>query len=102
MVLYLVNIAVALNLISLFTIWVILLVYTYEGWTLYVIEPEFKAIGKRKMYFFSKRTPNRGSPCDKPSHMVVGVNKRTGLPYLKNASGKSLHQTMKKMKNARK
>jgi hypothetical protein len=77
---------------------VIYLVYTYEGWTLYEIEPEFKGIGKRKMYFFSKRTPRRGTPCDKPDHMVVGVNKRTGLPYLKNASGVSLHQRMKKMR----
>ena len=29
------------------------------------------------------RTPKSGTPCDKPDNMIVGVNKRTGLPYLK-------------------
>jgi len=74
--------------------------FSYQGWTLYVIEPNFKSIGKRKMYFFSKRKPNRGTPCDKPSSMVVDVNKRTGLPYLRNANGISLHQRRKLMKTA--
>jgi hypothetical protein len=35
------------------------------------------------IYFFSKRTPKSGKPCEKPANMTVGVNKRTGLPYLK-------------------
>ena len=67
-----------------------------------MIEPKFKGIGKRKMYFFSKRTPNRGTPCDKPGNMSVGVNKRTGLPYLKNTSGISLHQRKKRAKMGKK
>ncbi len=29
------------------------------------------------------RTIKSGTPCDKPDNMVVDVNKRTGLPYLK-------------------
>ena len=29
------------------------------------------------------RTIKRRMPCDKPENMTVGVNKRTGLPYLK-------------------
>ncbi len=74
------------------------MVFKYQGWTLYMIEPNFKTIGKRKMYFFSKREPSRGTPCDKPEHMSVGVNKRTGLPYLKNTNGISLHQRKKRMK----
>jgi len=28
-------------------------------------------------------TTKSGSPCDKPDNMAVGINKRTGLPYLK-------------------
>jgi len=36
------------------------------------------------IYFFAKKKPKSGSPCDKPDNKVVGVNKRTGLPYLKN------------------
>jgi len=35
------------------------------------------------IYFFSKKKPKSGTPCDKPNNMSVGVNKRTGLPYLK-------------------
>ena len=35
------------------------------------------------IYFFSKRKPKSGTPCELPSGYVVGVNKRTGLPYLK-------------------
>ncbi len=29
------------------------------------------------------KTIKRRTPCDKPDNMKVGVNKRTGLPYLK-------------------
>jgi len=35
------------------------------------------------LYFFSKKKPKSGTKCDKPSNRVVGINKRTGLPYLK-------------------
>ena len=36
------------------------------------------------------RTLKSGTPCDKPDNMVVGVNKRAGLPYLKK-SKKIIH-----------
>ena len=72
--------------------------YTYEGWQLYVIEPNFKTIGKRKMYFFSKRSPHRGIPCDMPDGYEVKVNSRTGLPYLKYKNKISLHQRKKQMR----
>lgn len=75
------------------------MVYTYKGWTLYVIEPNFKVIGKRKMYFFSKKNPKRGTPCDMPDGYKVHVNSRTGLPYLKYANKISLHQRKKAMKH---
>jgi len=35
------------------------------------------------IYFFSKRTPRSGTPCDLPDGFKVIVSKRTGLPLLK-------------------
>ena len=61
------------------------MVYTHEGWTLYSREVELKGGRKQTIYFFSKRKPKSGNPCDKPAGYAVGVNKRTGLPYLKKA-----------------
>jgi len=43
---------------------------------------ELKGGRNQTIYFFSKRTPKSGEPCDKPDKYKVGVNKRTGLPYL--------------------
>jgi hypothetical protein len=57
--------------------------YTHEGWTLYTRDVTLKGGRKQTIYFFSKRTPNSGTPCELPSGYSVGVNKRTGLPYLK-------------------
>lgn len=74
------------------------MVFKYQGWTLYVIEPKFKNIGKRKMYFFSKKKPKRGTPCDKPNNMVVEISKYAHLPYLRNTNGVSLYQEKKLMK----
>lgn len=74
------------------------MVFRYEGWTLYVIEPEFRVIGKRKMYFFSKRIPEKGEQCDMPEGYKVGVNKKTNLPYLMYSNRVSLHQRRKKAK----
>jgi len=45
--------------------------YVHDGWTLYKRDVELK------------RSPKSGEPCDKPDNMTVGINKRTGLPYLK-------------------
>ena len=57
--------------------------YEYEGWTLYTRDVLLKCGRNQTIYFFSKRTPKSGEPCDKPANYTVGVNKRTGLPYLK-------------------
>jgi len=57
--------------------------FTHEGWTLYCRDVKLKGGKEQKIYFFSKRTPKSGTPCDKPNNYAVGVNKRTGLPYLK-------------------
>jgi len=72
--------------------------YKQGEWQLYVIEPNFRGIGKRKMYFFSKRIPDRGKPCDMPDGYKVCISKKTRLPYLIYTDKISLHQRKKKMK----
>jgi hypothetical protein len=57
--------------------------FVYEGWTLYSREVTLKGGRKQTIYFFSKRSPKSGKPSEKPDGYTVGVNKRTGLPYLK-------------------
>ncbi len=57
--------------------------FTHEGWTLYTRDVKLKGGRNQTIYFFSKRSPKSGTPCEKPANYTVGVNKRTGLPYLK-------------------
>lgn len=57
--------------------------YTHDGWTLYTRDVQLKGGRNQQIFFFSKRTPKSGTPTDLPSGYSVGVNKRTGLPYLK-------------------
>ena len=60
------------------------MVYTHGDYTLHSREIILKSNGKKQtMYFFSKKKPKSGTPCDKPEGYSVGVNGRTGLPYLK-------------------
>jgi hypothetical protein len=59
------------------------MVYKYEGWTLYTRNVNLKGGRQQTIYFFSKRSPKSGTPCDLPNGYAVGVNKRTSLPYLK-------------------
>jgi len=60
--------------------------YTHQGWTLYTREVKLKRGPKVNIYFFSKRKPKSGKMMDDmPKGYKVGVNKRTGLPYLKKA-----------------
>ena len=59
------------------------MVFKHEGWTLHTRDVKLKGGRNQTIYFFSKITPKSGKTCDKPDNMVVGVNKRTGLPYLK-------------------
>lgn len=78
------------------------MVYVYKNWTLYKIEPEFKGIGKRPMYFFSKNKPKRGIPCDMPMGYEMIISKRTGLPLLKYSGNKlSLYKKKKLMKKSK-
>ena len=63
--------------------------FRYNGYTLHTREVELaNAGGKRRIYFFSKKKPKSGRPCAKPAGYHVGVNERTGLPFLKKGSGK--------------
>ena len=59
------------------------MVYKYKDWILYKKDVTLKGGRIQTIYFFTKRTPKSGTPCDKPDDMTVGVNERTGLPYLK-------------------
>ena len=59
--------------------------YTQGNYTLHTKSVVLRGGRKQNIYFFCKggNKPKSGSPCDKPDNMTVGVNKRTGLPYLK-------------------
>lgn len=39
--------------------------------------------GKRKIYFFSNKKVKDAKPCKKPAGYTVGINKKTGVPFLK-------------------
>jgi hypothetical protein len=60
------------------------MVYKYKEWTLYCKDVQLKNCDKiQTIYFFSKRQPKSGNPCDLPQGYKVGFNERKGLPYLK-------------------
>jgi len=61
--------------------------FTFNGYTLYTKDVVLKNGGKRAIYFFSKRKPRSGRMCAKPRGHHVGVNERTGLPFLKRGAG---------------
>ena len=56
---------------------------TKDGWTLYTRIVPLKGGRKQQIYFFTRATPKSGNPCDMPEGHTVGVNNRTGIPYLK-------------------
>lgn len=62
--------------------------FVYNGYTLFTLDVDLKNGGRRTIYFFSKRKPKRGKMCAKPLGYHVGVNERTGLPFLKKGAGK--------------
>jgi len=55
--------------------------YRHQGYTLYARPGK----GEKPLYFFAKGTPKAGAPAPLPSGYAVGVNDRTGLPYLRKA-----------------
>ena len=60
-------------------------VFHYGEYTLYSKDVKFRGGRIQKIYFFSRKLPENSMPCDIPENMAVGVNKRTGMPYLKKA-----------------
>ena len=56
-------------------------------YVLFTREVELKGGRKQRIYFFTKKgnTPKSGNPSELPSGKAVGINSRTGLPFLKNA-----------------
>lgn len=59
--------------------------FSMEGYTLHTREVTLKGGRPQKIYFFSKKKPKSGKPCDMPAGYKVGKNSRTGLLYLKKA-----------------
>lgn len=60
------------------------MVYLHQGWTLYFRDVKLKRGPKVTIYFFSKRKPKSGNKMyEMPKGRKVGVNKRTGLPFLR-------------------
>lgn len=59
--------------------------YTHDGYTLFVkhITLKNKPDTTYPMYFFSKKLPKSGEPCDLPEGYTVGKNEKTGFLYLK-------------------
>jgi hypothetical protein len=62
--------------------------FTFNGYTLYTRKVDLKNGGVRSIWFFSKRKPASGEMARKPSGFHVGVNERTGLPFLKKGVGR--------------
>jgi hypothetical protein len=59
--------------------------YKQGEYTLHTMKVKLRGGKAQQIYFFSKGKPKSGTPCDKPNGYTVGVNKKTGLPYLKKA-----------------
>jgi hypothetical protein len=57
--------------------------YRYNEYILYSKLVRLKNEKLQVIYFFSKHKPKSGTPIALPYGYVVGVNKRSGLPYLK-------------------
>lgn len=57
--------------------------YKHGDYTLHTKDVMLKGGRLQTIYFFSKGKPKSGDPCDKPDNYEVGVNERTGLPYLR-------------------
>lgn len=56
-----------------------------DGYVLHKRDVTLKGGRRQTIFFFSKAKPKSGSPSEMPTGYKVGVNKRTGLPYLKKA-----------------
>ncbi len=58
-------------------------IYTHGDYTLYTKEVFLRGGRKQRIYFFSKKKLDDATPSPLPEGYKVGVNKKTGLPFLK-------------------
>lgn len=61
--------------------------FVFNGYRLHARDVALKGGSSRTIYFFSKRSPKSGVPVGKPLGYHVGVNEKTGLPFLKKGVG---------------
>lgn len=61
------------------------MVYKYKDWALYTKKVNLKGNTKSQIYFFAKKIPKSGEPCELPDGWEVkeSKNKGSGMPYLK-------------------
>lgn len=59
--------------------------FEHDGYTLHRRDVTLKGGRQQTIFFFARGTPKSGDPTDMPHGYKIGVNKRTGLPYLKKA-----------------
>ena len=64
---------------------------TKGSYILHTRAVELKGGRKQVIYFFCKKgnKPASGKPCDMPDGKKVGINQRTGLPFLANSAPKA-------------
>jgi hypothetical protein len=58
--------------------------YIHNGYRLFKRDVTLRGGKTITIFFFSKKLPKSGTPCELPTDKVVGVNKKSGLPYLQN------------------
>ncbi|MGB1586160.1 MAG: DUF4332 domain-containing protein [Thermoplasmatota archaeon] len=63
--------------------------YTYGDYTLYTRPVELTTGKTQHIYFFAKDEPKSGQACAMPDGYEVGVSEKTGLPFLRKATGQA-------------
>jgi len=58
-------------------------IYRHGEYTLYTMDVKLRSGKTQTIYFFSKKIPEHGIPCDVPNDYTVGTNSKTGMPFLK-------------------
>lgn len=58
--------------------------YTYKDWTLYKRDVKLKGGKNQTIYFFAKRKPKSGVPCDMPEgyRLLESKASGSGMPYV--------------------
>ena len=59
--------------------------YTYKDWTLHKRDVKLKGGKNQTIYFFAKKKPKSGGPCDMPEgYRLLKTNEKrgSGMPYI--------------------